>query len=178
MTKSTLIDRGLVMFPEWTGERIYMRAFRGPLPFDLARWQPTVDMMMDGVETNAECFLMVDQTRVVAGASQRRPGVHCDGYWIAGQWRHGGGHRHLPDRAESILLASDVSGCAAYVGEYDEEPGEGGDCDHVPLWGFEQVRLEPNRVYASSALSLHESVAVARDCERTLVRINVPGWSA
>lgn len=46
--KSIVQPRGNVQFPEFTRERVYMREFKKKegLPFDLRRWQPTVDAML------------------------------------------------------------------------------------------------------------------------------------
>lgn len=106
MQMSTVQQRGRVMFPEFTGERIYMRGFTkaGGLPPDLRRWQDTVDAMLDGVDANGPIFLMVDQARVKAASIHRRPGLHVDGYWQpalkahggGGGGEHGGHHRAVP----------------------------------------------------------------------------------
>ena len=183
MTTSQVQQRGRVTFPEFTGERIYMREFTkaAGLPCDLARWQPTVDAMLDGVDATGPIYLMVDQTRVLTGHAQRRPGLHVDGYWNACEARHGGGHGgHKIDGSatEALLLASSVLGGCAYVGEFGGKPGDGGDCEHIGRDGLLRVDMEPGRVWAGHALTmLHESVPVRRDALRTLVRLNVAGWA-
>lgn len=100
---STVQQRGQVMFPQWTGERVYMVPFfqKDGLPFDLVRWQPTVDAMMDGIKTDLPIYLMIDQGIVKAGNTHRRKGIHVDGYWNPGIEAHGSGgmparegHRH------------------------------------------------------------------------------------
>ncbi len=94
-----------VTFPAFTGERVYMRKFmRGePLPVDLARWQPTVNQMLRHIVSSGPVFLMVDQAEVPAGATQRRPGVHLDGYWQEGFSCHGnapqGSHVVIPSHS-------------------------------------------------------------------------------
>lgn len=182
MTISRIERRGFVSFPAFTGERIYMREFtkRDGLPTDLSRWQPTVDAMLEGVEAPGSIYLMVDQSEVKASAAHRRPGVHVDGRWNPSLYKHGhgggGGHRFggIP---EALLLASDVCGCRAHVGHYEGEPGGGGDCGHIRVGGLTPVPMEPGRVWAGDALTmLHEAVPVGRDCLRTVVRLNVPGW--
>jgi hypothetical protein len=101
--KSIVQERGSVAFPQHTGERIYMREFRKSdgLPFDLERWQPTVDSMLDGIDTDGPIYLMVDQGVVRAGHTHRRPGLHIDGYWVPAKQAHngsGGGHSSTPSR--------------------------------------------------------------------------------
>ena len=47
--------------------------------------------MLDGVDTSGPIFLMVDQAPVLAAATQRRAGLHVDGYWHPALQTHGGG---------------------------------------------------------------------------------------
>ena len=63
MYTSKVVELNEVSFPAWNGERVYMRPFtkRDGLPFDLARWQPTVDQMLQGIDTDSEIYLMIDE---------------------------------------------------------------------------------------------------------------------
>lgn len=83
MYESKVQENGLVTFPEFTGERVYMLPFfqKEGLPENLKRWQPTIDQMLDGVMTDQPIYLMIDQAFVSAGKNHRRPGLHIDGYW-------------------------------------------------------------------------------------------------
>ena len=76
-------QRGKVNFPEFTGERVYMKEFykEKGLPSELSRWQNTVDSMLEGVETDGPIYLMIDQGVVKGGTSQRRGGLPVDGSW-------------------------------------------------------------------------------------------------
>lgn len=109
-----------VPFAPFTGERVYMRKFeRGkPLPSDLARWQDTVDAMLEGVASSGPVFLMVDQAVVEAGRLHRRGGLHVDNYWHEGLSMHGGfevpGRRGRPPSGDVALSkkgADDETGC-------------------------------------------------------------------
>lgn len=178
MQLSTVQKRGSVVFPAFTGERVYMREFnrKDGLPPDLARWQPTVDAMLDGIEAPRRIFLMVDQAEVSASSMHRRGGVHVDGYWQAEMGDHG--HRiFLTPRGvqpETLLLASDVLGW--YVGEFEGHPAAGGDCSKLDISGLERVEMAPGFVWAGCATGLlHESIAVRQTCRRTVVRLNVQG---
>lgn len=102
---SHIETRGMLAFPEFTGERVYMRGFlqRDGLPADLVRWRPVVDSMLDGIETDQPIYIMIDEGFVKAGSAQRREGLHIDGYWNPGLQAHGndsggghGGHRSAP----------------------------------------------------------------------------------
>jgi hypothetical protein len=95
--QSVMQEVGFVNFPEFTGERIYMREiFKDrPLPRDLKRWQLTVNQMLEGIDTDGPLYLMVDQKIVSPNTSHRRPGIHIDGYWIPAIQAHGGGGSHV-----------------------------------------------------------------------------------
>lgn len=219
---SNVKELGSVRFPEFTGERVYMVGFtkRDGLPSHLSRWQPTVDQMLDSVDTDGPIYFMADQGIVKGGDTHRRPGVHIDGYWHPAIQAHGEqqpyqreGHRWVPVppkgphfitsgrhghsiavgrwdtpqpqpgwktvgmAKESILLASDVVGCRAFVGEYGGRFGDGGDCSHIDTSRMDAVTFEPGRAYAGHAMRmLHESIPVVADCRRTVVRLNVVGW--
>jgi hypothetical protein len=180
---SILQHRGQVTMPQFTGERVYMRPIRkGALPFDLQRWQPTVDAMLAGIDVAGPMYLMIDQSVVEAGSPQRRPGLHIDGYWVPALQAHEQpgkpGHRHgdCESHPEAILLASDVSASRAFTGRFDTTIGAGGDCSHLSTQGLTEVRLQAGQCYAGNVSMLHESLPVAHTTPRTLVRINVPGW--
>lgn len=205
--QSILQRRGAVAFPGFTGERVYMRPFtkRKGLPFDLRRWQPTVDAMLDGVDVAGPIYIMVDQGIVQPGTTQRRPGLHIDGYWIPAIRAHGaeprddwgqelpkGEHSSEPRLAspgghnwshsnfnvpEALILASDVTASRALVGQFDSPPGQGGDYTHLDTTGLTSVLLEAGAAYAGNVTMLHESLPLAVATPRTLVRLNVPGWS-
>lgn len=214
-----------VPFPEFTGERVYMRKFvDGVLPPDLARWQRTVSAMLDGVRYSGVGYLMVDQGVVSAGTTHRRPGPHVDMYWDDGIRCHGESvpathhplptqppqhrawaprhsalplpGRHLPvptpghvgsplgrhcqsqDAREALVLASDVAGCLSYTGEWSGVIGDGGDCSGVDLDGLVQSVVKPGYAWIGETGSwLHESIPVERTCKRTVVRLNLKGWT-
>ncbi|MCK2122069.1 hypothetical protein [Pseudomonas sp. PNPG3] len=221
---SIVREGGVVDFPAFLGERVYMHEFRmgAGLPEHLKRWQHTVDQMLIGVDTDGPIYLMIDQKTVTASSTHRRPGLHVDGYWVpAGSgwdgggkpaWNgvsaHGGGsHRARPeppshgggshrslrafewpghpeyptwrfdarDRPEAIILASDISASRGLVGEFDGPIKVGGDVSHLDLSHLEQVLLQAGRVYQGNVSFIHESLPVPVDCQRTLVRLNVPG---
>ncbi len=198
--KSIVKEMGNVSFPVHTMERVYMKEFRkeSGLPLELKRWQQTIDQMLLQVDTDGPIYLMIDQGVVKANTTHRRKGVHIDGYWIPSLQAHSGpgGHIHhtkskgywdgdywntnpkaleWPD--EAIILASDVSASHAYVGEWDGEIKQGGDCSEIDLSNLECIKLAANKVYAGNVTMLHESTQVAEDVLRTLVRLSVPGWS-
>jgi hypothetical protein len=187
---SNIMIGGNVEFPENTGERIYMIPFtlESGLPEHVARWQATIDSMIADIDTDETMYLMVDQGLIKSGDSHRRGGAHIDGNWIASNdgliaryktqfgGRHDteGGHRVMGLSDESIILASDVSACNAYSGEFIGSPKDGGDCSHIDISSADVTRLEANKVYTGNVTMIHESLQVEKDVMRTLVRINVP----
>ena len=72
------------------------------------------------------------------------------------------------------MLASDVSACRAYVGQFDGLPDHQGACDHIDLSGAQTIMLEAGRAYRSDVTLVHESLPVIEACLRTLVRLNIP----
>lgn len=194
-------------FPKFTGERVYMQEFWAELrlPEPLRRWQSTVDQMLVGIETGRPMFLMIDQSIVEAGQAQRRPGIHVDGYWDKGVSMHNGnapGHTPLPPapshspqpggshtpramawedslfvEPEAIILASNISASRGFVGEFDGPIHDGGDASEVDLSALSVIELESHRTYVGNVSFLHQSLPVPEACQRTLVRINAPGWA-
>lgn len=96
MNQSIVQPRGLVTFPAFMAEKVYMQAFNPnkALPWPLERWQATVDQMLEGIDVDL-AYLMIDQKELVVGDPHRRPGLHIDGYWCAADRRHGGGGSHV-----------------------------------------------------------------------------------
>lgn len=200
MFSSSMIECGRVPFPEFRQERHYMLPFKQVegLPHELRSWQPTVDAMLDGITTDQPIYFMVDQSVVEPGKAHRRPGVHVDGYWVPDLKAHGGGHtgggrgRHSTaggrwdtgggwwwkcdfSEPEALILASDVSGANAFVGEYDPKYiGEGGSYDG-PLDDLNQLDMMDHRVYVGTVGTLHQSLPLLRGGPRTVVRLNCPG---
>jgi len=202
--QSILQERGAVTFPTFAGERVYMHPFtkQDGLPASLSRWQKTVNQMLEGVDADGPIYLMVDQAKVDAGSPHRRPGLHIDGYWnpgvVSAHSPSSPGHvvepvhiprppGHVPeggswamakfDAPEAIILATNIEASRAYVGQFKGPIGDGGDCAQVSLEGLNVVSLKADRAYAGNVSMLHESLPLGVDCLRTLVRLNVPGWT-
>lgn len=225
--RSIIEARGDVSFPAWQGKRVYMEAFLKSqgLPANLAEYQPTVDAMLEGIDTDLPVYIMIDETEVRAGECQRRPGLHIDGYWNPGTMSHGSHgaraseHRAVPRRhrsdpyvpprhrsippghasltaghtghqsgaglwkdadfaaPEGIILASSVSAAEGYLGTYEGPIGEMGDCAHIDISKLDVLPMEAGRVYAGNVNCLHQSLPVETSCRRSLVRLNVPGWT-
>lgn len=135
--------------------------------------------------------------RLLAGHSYGHTSVEPSGH------RSSGGHRgtsteeqirrHIGDRKptkkpkkwsesafeekEAIILASSISASRAFIGEFEGPIGEMGDCSSVVLETDYFEPLLADRVYAGNVTMLHETLAAPFDMQRTVVRLNVPGWS-
>jgi hypothetical protein len=183
---SKIVQIGNVSFPSFNEERLYQIPFKKniPLPEELSHWQPTVDSMLVGVDTDEEMYLMVDQGTVEKGTTQRREGVHIDGNWeITGHstghrvmaWDTGGGRWSTKNLTTGgIILASNINGTKAYEGEVAGIVGEGGDCSHLDLRGLHTVEMQSNVAYLGNVTMLHEAVPAPQAHNRTLVRITLP----
>ena len=109
------------------------------------------------------------------------------GRWKMTGGKHGGGHRGSIDgdgwtrcdftAPEAIMLASSITAARAFSGEFSGSIGEGGDCSTIKPDGMRKVVLRCGMVYAGNVAMLHESLPVTEDCYRTLIRLNVPGWT-
>lgn len=132
-----------------------------------------------------KAFLTVDEKVIPAGMSQRRPGPHVDGCYLEhmNAWGGGGsGWNHscnaVPFKRMPIIVASDVSLCRAWEGEFDATPTVGhdtipnGDLSHVDLG--EGVLLPANVGFLMSPDCVHESLRVSQPTKRSFIRIALP----
>ena len=168
-----------------------MREFtkKGGLPKDISRWQPTVDQMLEQVDTKGPIYIMVDQGWVSPTQPHRRPGPHIDGYWIpsmqchggsggdasSGNWKTGWSHQDF-SQDEALLLASDVPSCIGYKGEFKGTIYDGGSVKEEEITSLDKVMLDSNTVYYGNVTMIHESIPYFEKTKRTLVRLNVPNW--
>jgi hypothetical protein len=199
---SKLFVGGNVKFPEFKGEQHYMVPFtkQDGLPKNMLHWQDSVDAMLSTIDTTGTIYFMADQKYVKANNMHRRGGLHVDGFWNPGFSAHGGRHQggqHLPNlpprhgprrhgsvsmhstygkvgKEELIVLASNVTGCRAALGDYEEVPWNGGSYEHLNIEDFDEVYLTPNKTfYGDTGSLLHESVPLLKDSLRTVIRLNV-----
>jgi hypothetical protein len=127
--------------------------------------------------------MTVDEKIIPAGMSQRRPKPHVDGRYIPSlsSWGHDGssGWRHYCNDVGggelgrmAVIVASSVSGCRAWVGQFDAQPKLDGDLSHLEL-GEGEV-LPANVGYLLSPDCVHESMIFERETQRTFLRIALP----
>ena len=109
---------------------------------------------------------------------QRGPGGHGSGSEYR---RHSAGTDSWASATfaepEAIILASNLSAAHGYLGEFSGPIGEMGDCQHVDISHMQVLPMGSHTVYAGNVCCLHESLPILAGGQRTLVRINAPGWS-
>lgn len=129
-------------------------------------------------------YVTIDEQFVRKGNTQRRGGVHIDGNWFltgelnGGVWKVGGywGTDREFSRHGGMIIASNYSSCAAWLGEFKGEPGAGGCCDHMKdqLATKEKLIMKANVAYLTNSTCVHESLPLDKDVYRRLVRITLP----
>jgi len=174
---------GKVKVPSYKG-LIYMEKF------NLRTLDGVPEMFKEAVSDmtyfleNGEAFLTVDGKLIEKGDKHRRGDPHMDGIWMESGWdvpsrwnmMHGTPDpSHIIDPFEvngGIILASDYTACKGWNGEYNDLPGDGGDCSHFNL--KEGFLLEKDTVYYANSTFIHESLPVENDVHRTLLRVSLP----
>ncbi len=89
-----------------------------------------------------EAHMNVDEKGDLPGCSQRRPGAHVDGcyvaeapsrYWrhpqLAGDWLNY--HNQVPRSRMAIIVASSAPGCIVYPGLFQVNPEPDENCKHI-----------------------------------------------
>jgi hypothetical protein len=161
----------------YAARQFYMHAFElaNPvMPEGFEDYADPVRALVDaaGVK-HGTAYLTVDEKVVKAGRSQRKPGPHVDGCFVPsqGRWGHGGWNPLVKARMP-IIVASSVTGCRAWTGDFDGMPTAEGDVSHLPL-GTGEV-LPANVGYLLSPDCIHESMVYGVDTQRTFLRIALP----
>lgn len=187
--QSNIIKLNKIELPMFSGE-VSM------VPFDLetlkgvpSKFVDVVLNMLKGVpNATGRAYLTVHGSYVEKGNSLRRPGKHIDGVYTdrfrwGGGWKVSNAFRVLSkedhdysynNNKGGILLCSNVSLCRAYIGEFEGEPGEGGDCSHIDTG--EGFMLEDNTVYLGNSRMIHESMCNYKKAgfHRVFARVTMP----
>lgn len=201
--QSKIHRAGDIKFPTFRNAQLYMhpivagrrdRDF-GRLPQAYGDFERPLDEMLASTKITKDTtiYITIDQSRVRAGNSHRRPGPHVDGNYIfdwAGDgsrtpdWKNGGPGRELSPADHRVqycnpnggmIIASNVVGCQAWRGTVEGQPGQGGDCEHLKdqLAQLPSFLLVPNSIYVGNSTMVHESLPQHQDVERTLMRITL-----
>lgn len=95
---------------------------------------------------------------------------------MAGRYGNDDWSKATLEHPEAIILASDIVGCKAFLGEWHYPMGHGGNCADMDTSGMQELILEAGRAYIGSVGMVHESIPQTRNIKRTLVRLNVADW--
>jgi hypothetical protein len=182
---SSFKEVGKLEFPEYASIRVQLMPVilhdRTSLPPLLEQWKRPFLALCEAVkDTHGTAYLTIDESEVKSGETHRRPGLHVDGM---GAWGKGGGWG-----VNGMLMASSLTGCAAWKQEFEGEPLHGddvgdpkeGSCEHLRSQALDSKRrlLLSKRIYWCSPLCVHESLPFAHPCKRTFVRLSMPSDSA
>lgn len=188
-TISIAREVGTINLPPMIGEHSL-------IPFDLATLEglpkeyiDIVSKMITSIKNKVgTAFFTIHGAILKAGQTHRRPGKHTDGSydkavfdWSSGGWKvnQDGPDISSDDHARlytsnkgGIILASNHTACIGYLGEYEDNIGKGGNCEHINL--SESFKLKPNTIYYGNNHFIHESIPMDQDVHRVLARITLP----
>jgi hypothetical protein len=169
------------------------------LPFDLSDLSSLPNEFIGVVEQMVKnlpnrvgtAYLTVHGKFVKKDKTLRRGAPHIDGNYLpsVSSWGSGGGNgwkvgengvklnsqEHALSYANpngGMLIASNYSACKGWVGKFNEDAKEGGDCSHIKL--DEGFMLDANQVYYGNSQFIHESLPVDKDVFRVLFRVTLP----
>jgi hypothetical protein len=196
MLKSKSKTIKTISLPPYRGDRVYMHEFyiENPiLPVGYERWMSTLqEIIKYSPKKTGKAYLTIDEKLVKKGESHRRGGPHTDGNYIFGWggggsgWLTGEDGRFLPREQHEqqycsekggMLIVSSYTSCKGWVGEFDGQPNQGGDCSHLDLSKMDSFYLESNKLYWGNSTFIHESLPLEEDVERQLVRVTLPADS-
>lgn len=175
-----------VSFPEPQGIQINMMPFVmgdiGSLPEDVRAYQPLIDACdIEDDELGKVGYLTVMETEVVPGLSQRRGGMHVEkhpagpdhrGGWGGGGWGRG---RYGARRFGGLYVASNMEDTTAVWNAHVDEPGPGGDCEHLAQTLGEPVLLKAGELAWMTDSCPHASMPVKRPGTRQFFRLVTSG---
>lgn len=191
---SVVKDIGAVALPTFGGDQLYMHpvdVVTRQLPAAFSRWEDTVSILLDRAQVKEGIvYLTIDEKELTPGKSHRRGGAHVDGVWIpemsahgrpghvvrVGGWEAPTGRWKEASNGGGLVLLSSVEGCKAWAGEFEGEPGVGGDLEHIrgQLDASAATPLRAGNAYLLNVWGVHESVPVTRLVQRSLVRLTLP----
>ncbi len=183
-------DLGPIPVLPYRGRQQYMHTFSPQNPVMAAGFEDYQEVVAllcrrAGIEA-PEAHMTVDEKVVLPGRSQRRPGAHVDGCYVAeapsryrwhqqltGDWLHY--HYQVPRPRMAIIVASSAPGCIVYPGLFQVNPEPDGNCEHIRAELGPGLLLEAGRGYLLSPDCIHESRVFDEATPRTFLRIAFGG---
>lgn len=181
MFSSVIDNLGPTQLPTFSGTRIMMMPFEvsdvSSLPTAIAPWRPVVSELIGRCNPGASGvgYITIDEAVVAPGEMHRRPGLHVDGGIDPNGVKRGwGGPPPGVWGAGGMVVAASVLGSVGWAQDFDGEPGQEGDCEHLrdQLNPDCEVPLVANTAFHLAALAVHE--VVPSSGPRQFLRISFP----
>lgn len=174
-------------FPATTGLEINMMPYRigdpRSIPADIIQYWPMIQLCeRHSTQIGKVGYLTIQESWVMAGCTQRRPGLHTDRHPSTHGLETKGGGRDMHSGCDDgsgwggstegtgMYLASTVDDSCAVWDVRVETPGEQGDCEHLrDLLGPGTIMMA-NMVYWLSDATPHEALPAKADGHRQFFR--------
>ena len=183
MLVSRFSDLRAITFPVWSGRQMYMNTVDPSDPRMDEGFEDYNDMIRQlcgaAGYTGPEVHVTVDEKVVQAGMSQRRTDAHVHGHFVKseGVWGHPGWNHfcnEVPIPRMSVIVAASVAGCIGYRGDFEGEPRNDGDLEHIRDQLGEGELLPANQGFLLSPDCVHESIRYKEPTQRGFLRIALP----
>lgn len=140
----------------------------------IGKWENTLKALCDLASVHrGVAYVTIDEAVLQRGETHRRPGLHVDGVGENGEYGSwGGGGKYA---ANGMIVAASVRGCTAYRQDFDDAPGQNGDCEHL-RWqlGEDAVFMKANIAYWCNPLCVHEGIGMEEQTFRQWIRLSLP----
>ena len=176
---TNICEVGAVIFPSPTGIEVNMMPFvvgdNSTLPIEVRGYIPLIcACRLESSQLGKISYLSIQESNIVAGLSQRRPGLHTEGHLNVG-WGEGWGSGRFDGTCrDGLYMASTVMGsCRAY--DYGVKvTGDMGDCEYLRE-DIERdalpVTMQANRLYWLTDRCPHESLPLNQATHRQWFRL-------
>lgn len=172
---------GNIKFPKYNGRQHYMATTQGnspSLPKHIREYEPIVKSLCERIGYKGVVHITVDEKQLLAGETQRKPHPHIDGRFMRDAegnegWGSGWNHycNEIPFERMSIAVASSVSRCKVFHGEFVGQPKSQGDCSHLSDQLGDGIIIPKNQWHLLSPDCVHESLPMEVDCKRSFIRV-------
>lgn len=163
-------------FPSFSGERIMMMPIKlGSLDGIPSQYHTLISTLYGSVESRfigQVGYLTIDEKELQPNQTLRRGGLHVDGFYHGkcGAWGGGGSWGSV---GNGMLTISSTPHCKAYLGTFEGQPKDEGECDHLVVPNAGEV-FEAGQVYWVDGACVHESLPVTEPTKRQFVRLSMP----
>jgi len=171
----------VVEFPRTRERAVNMMPFilgdTGSLPEDLRDYIPLIEACdVEATELGKVCYLTVTESQVAPSRSQRRGGVHTERHpsnvFGPVSWGGGWGSGHYDERRRrGLYCASNIGGTTALWDAHVDEPGPGGNCEHLLDELGESETLAAGELVWLTDACPHASLPVKKSCHRQFFRL-------